>query len=286
MASWTTQDAEASRQKVAAGTALTADPDADRWAMIRAFAVTLADFWATHKYDFSKFWIELDADARRNLLLTVSPAMPKSVDDPRSTAGEAVPIAPLVPELNLADLTASARAMLALFGQRALGVDALWDLQTADIVYAQKVMDLPAATQFLARDARRRAEGEWLPVDSGAGPPDPNLQLFDAHFVRGMLEREMFLSSTLASVADEYRREVLKDTDVCVASAPAWAPPKLRTAKAADLADAWDAYQRAAGLKGADAAESADAPVDSPPPSPTKAKRKKKKKKKGAKATS
>ena len=80
-------------------------------------------------------------------------------------------------------------------------------------------------------------------------------------------------------------RTQTEDTDVCVASAPAWAPPRLRTAKAADLADAWDAYQRAAGLKGADAAERAVAPVDSPPPSPTKAKRKKKKKK-GAKATS
>ena len=243
MSQWTEADVEESRRRVEDGTALRADPDRERWSMIRNFFITLSQFWGAHRYGFSKFWIELDAAGRRNLLLTVSPSMPVSVAGV-SSGGVVVPIAPLVPELNLEDLTASAKAMLSLFGQRALGVASLWDLQTADIVVAQKAMDLPSKTTFLARDARKRESGEWAPLRAGGGKPDPHLQIFDAHFVKGMLERQMFLCSTLASVADEYRTAVLKDTVVCVASAPAWAPPNLCTVESPGLEQAWADYLR------------------------------------------
>lgn len=155
----------------------------------------------------------------------------------------------MLPEMNLKGLSQDGVTLPSLFQQRACTPPEI--LKDADLDFIRSRIAagfLPlhrspnsARLKIYTRDSKPSN------VTSGNEKhPDIARQLeagtmIEAHVWEPMMHRQESIQMTLAAVADEFRTEVVKDTEAFLTMAPAWLPPGSQLTSQAELERAWEA---------------------------------------------
>lgn len=248
---WTDADVQASLEG--------GDPEPDRvTGDLAALRASVTAFWDVHGGDFSRWWRStLAPHDRRRLLRVVAPAMPASLDEPRTASGGgAVGSTSLCPEMTLDYLSHAVDALPRIYAQRRCPAgdhDAASAVEAKDVemlrllrragrlpgqlppAAAGRLCDLYVRVARPGRAARLYAvaRGEEAALRGGAAGRAG--LLLDADLLAALQARQGAIYTTLAAIADEYRTEVVADTTAYARTAPLW-PPRGVDVTALDVA--------------------------------------------------
>lgn len=263
---WTDADVQASLDG--------GDPEPDRvTGDLAALRASVTAFWDVYGHEFSRWWRSaLRPRDRRRLLRVVAPAMPASLDEPRTAAGGgAVGSASLCPEMTLDYLSDAADALPRIYTQRrcpagdhdaASAVEAK-DVETLRLLRrvgllseqpsaaADRSCDLYVRVPRPGRVARLYAVTRGEEAELRGSAADRAGLLLDADLLAALHARQGAIYSTLAAIADEYRTVVVADTIAYATTVPLWAPHGVDVASldAAAVEVLWaDEAQRLADL--------------------------------------
>lgn len=200
-------------------------PDARQW---RALKSNVRRFWTAHGQNFWTWWLQLSRPKKKKVLnvypKTMSKVIPEDWSDALKSSGDAVRVCP---ELNMSDLLSEEKSLLSLYEKWAPSELADDSKEAQDL--ARRLLDSGSFERRNPDEMVMLADVLGLRAGNVVGCLEKDLvfSIGASESTGYMVQRDVLelsddrlrhLFSALALVADEYRKEVLNQGDIFVAS--------------------------------------------------------------------